>query len=268
MILLVFLGLGWNFVLTVAAFMVMAAERGKAVKLDARQVSLIVRETCCRALIVLATPFGFSEPLPPIDADASKPPVLLIPGFRQSYVSLLCLKTFLRRRGWRACWAVNTSKHDHKLAEHAADLGRKIKHLLRATGAEQVALVGHGMGGLIAAWYARHHDEEELVQQVITIGTAWRGTKMAIFGGGQARAEMLPSNAQLTDLVTTTTVSTSIWSTDDPWVIPSESATPDGIHTVGVESAGHFEMLFSARVYRATLTALMTSFNSNDEASV
>ena len=238
--------------------MVMAAERGQAVTLDARQISLIVRETCCRALIVLATPLGFSEPLPPVDADASRTPVLLVPGFRQSHVSLFCLKTFLQRRGWTACWAVNTSKQDHKIAEHAGDLDRKIKHLLQATRAQQVVLVGHGMGGLIAAWYARHLDEDKRVQQVITIGTAWRGTKMAIFGGGQARAEMLPSNPQLTDLVSTTTISTSIWSTDDPWVIPAESATPEGVHTVGIESAGHFEMLLSARVFRATLSALTT----------
>jgi len=247
--------------------MVMAAERGQAVQLDARQISLIVRETCCRALIALATPLGFSEPLPPVDADASKTPVLLIPGFRQTHVSLFCLKTFLRQRGWSACWAINTSKKDYKIAEHAADLDRKIKHLLQATKAQQVVLVGHGMGGLIAAWYARHLDEEDLVQQVITIGTAWRGTKMAIFGGGQARAEMLPSNPQLTNLVTTNTISTSIWSTDDPWVIPAESSTPDGIHSVGVESAGHFEMLLSARVFRATLSALTTPLGQHVDAT-
>lgn len=94
-------------------------------------------------------------------------PVLLLPGFMGSEVSLIGLELFLRNRGYAVeTWGLgrNVGFHD----KHAIALEQKIRHLHHRSG-RKVSLVGWSLGGVFALYGA--HQASECVRQVITLGS-------------------------------------------------------------------------------------------------
>lgn len=73
--------------------------------------------------------------------------------------------------------------------DYAAPIERAVAELLAASGARELVLVGHSMGGLaIRAWLRDHGSAR--VAQVITLGTPHQGTQIA-------RASITPNGAQM-----------------------------------------------------------------------
>lgn len=65
------------------------------------------------------------------------------------------------------------------IAENAAILGEYIQNVKDATGAEQVDLIAHSMGGLIARYYVDRVMDGREVAQLIMLGSPQRGTDCA-----------------------------------------------------------------------------------------
>lgn len=65
------------------------------------------------------------------------------------------------------------------IAENAAILGEYIENVKAATGAEQVDLIAHSMGGLISRYYVDRVMDERDVAQLIMLGSPQRGTACA-----------------------------------------------------------------------------------------
>lgn len=246
--------------LAVTGTVVLAAERNTPYRLGARQLSMILREACARALVVCLHPLDVGDGQPhrrPARSGqtARDVPVLLVPGHRMARTGLLFLETFLVRRGMQWVWTVRLPREDLSLAEHAERLGGQIAALKRASGATQVDVVGFAVGGLVAAWYVRHLAKGD-VRRLVTIGTPWQGTRTAVFWRGRVAREILYGSHVLDDLAPPVVPTVCLWSPDDPVVVPSSSAAADGADAVGIEAAGHIEMLLSARVFRAVQEGL------------
>jgi len=248
----------WTLLQSFGCFVVLAAERGEPVRLEARGVALWVREGMARFLCWMVWPLSWLErpPRRAREPDAERTPLLLLPDYRMPSTTLSFLRTFLVRRGWSWVWPIGWSSSELSIAELAADLEVAVVRLQQASGHRQVDIVAHGLGGLVAAWYLRHHDGASSVHRLVTFGTPWSGTRMAVFGRGRICRE-LGYQASLLDELTPPPVPTvSVWSPDDPLVVPSSSAVPPGVESVRVDGAGHVEMLVSARVFRAVGAAL------------
>lgn len=257
-LLVVALLLAVTHVAALVGFAVLAVERGEPVRLGVPAVSRLVREGCARFLIVVLFPFGLGQP-PPVargPGERGRVPVLLVPGHASNRAALLFLRIFLTRRGWAWVWPVNVRAREGGLAEMAALLGRRVRELQRVTGADQVDLVGHSLGGLVAAWYVAHLDEERRIRRVVTLATPWGGTRMAVFAPGRLATELLYGAPALDGLAPPPVPAVSVWSPDDNVVIPASSAVPEGVESAELEGAAHTEMLFSARAYRAVQAAL------------
>lgn len=243
---------------TLAGLVVLAVDRGEPLRFRAPLIALAAREASARALFWLARPIGWtaSSPVQVPIPDESPPtrPVLLVPGISTNRSSMSLLRTFLQARGFDWVWAVNPP-HGQGLASGAQQLGRLVEELKATSGATQIDLVAHGSGGLVAAWYARHLDEDGRIRRLVTLGTPWKGTRMSIFRSGPLQEETRYGSPTLDDLVPAVPT-TSIWSPDDPTVIPTSSALPDGVESVEISYAGHTEMLMSARAFRAVQAAL------------
>lgn len=244
---------------SLAGFVVLGVERGERVTFDKRLVSLILRESIARSLFFVLRPLGRVHTVPvevPTTLDKPPaPPVLLVSGSSSNRGAFAFLRAFLTNRGFQWVWAVDPKQHRAGLVDAAQNLRPSIDRLLADSGGQHVDLVGYGSGGLVAAWYARHLDTEGRIRRVVTIGTPWRGTKLAVFRRGRLGDETQHGSHLLDDLVPAVPT-TSIWSHDDPTVIPSSSATPDSLQSVEIEGAGHADMLVSARVFRAVQAAL------------
>lgn len=94
-------------------------------------------------------------------------PVLLLPGFMASEVTLVAMELFLRNRGYAVeTWGLGRNVGFH--AKHAKALEQKIRYLHHKAG-RKVSLVGWSLGGVFALYGA--HQAPECVRNVITLGS-------------------------------------------------------------------------------------------------
>ena len=94
-------------------------------------------------------------------------PVLLLPGFMGSEMSLVGLEVYLRNRGYAAeTWGLGRNVGFQP--KHATALEQKIRHMHHQTG-RKVSLVGWSLGGVFALYGA--HQAPECVRGVVTLGS-------------------------------------------------------------------------------------------------
>lgn len=261
--------LSWAHLTAGVGLAVQAADRGEPFRLDGRTLSLLVREGVARAALwtlglvawFRTDPYDGAGAVPGIDPSGRPAtvlddpgrdtPVLLVPGLSLNQASLWGLRTFLARRGWRRVHAIDRESRDGTLAAEAEALAGRVAAL-----GEKVDLVAFGTGGLVAAWYLKHHGAAH-VRRVVTIGTPWRGTRMSVFHRGAAAAELRYGGPALDGLAPLPVPTVCVWSPDDPVVVPADSAVPEsGADAVRVDGGGHVDLLLSGRVYRAVQAAL------------
>lgn len=252
-------------------FAVQSADRNEPVRITAPTVARIAREAGARVLLRLMDLFslGSSRPIryEPKGADLKLPPLLLVPGMTFGRASLLPLSIFLSRRGWRWIFRADRRSKDGTLASEAEHLAMQVARLMNESAASQVDIVAFSTGGLVAAWMLKHHPGIP-VRKLITIGTPWAGTRMAVFGSGRAVEEIRYGSHVLDGLWPPAAQTISIYSPDDLAIVPAASASPPSASArvssppallpelVRVDQGGHVDLLVSARVFRAVHTAL------------
>jgi triacylglycerol esterase/lipase EstA (alpha/beta hydrolase family) len=236
-----------------------AVDRGEHVRITRSLLSLYTREALARVFVLLMAPFGHADRAPvrwgPPTAEPQVP-VLLIPGYGTNRSALWFLCQYLASHGWTWIWPVNHARRFRPLEEHAALLAEQVQQLKSISGAPKVDLIGFSMGGLIAGWYLARLGGDVHVRRLVTIGAPWRGTRLGVFSRTRLGREMLWGSHSLDELVPPPVPTVCIWSPDDPIVVPARSAAAEGAQQVCVDLAGHLEMLFSGRVFRAVRSAL------------
>jgi triacylglycerol lipase len=251
-------------------WVVLAADRAEPVRFGAREIAVLVREGCVRALFIVLSPIGWVDALAPGPAtrpDPHKLPVLLVTGRGMNRTAFAFLQVFLAERGFTMTWSINPPPGDLGLGEQAEALARRVDDLCRATGAERIDVVAHSLGGLVAAWYVRHLDGARKVRRLVTLGTPWKGTRTAVFGRGRVAAESTYGSPLLESLAPPPVPTVAIWSPDDPVVVPSSSAMPQGADSVCIDGLGHVDLLASALAFRAVVAALTTPLPALAEVS-
>ena len=94
-------------------------------------------------------------------------PVLLLPGFMGSEVSLIGLQVFLRGRGYDVqTWGLGRNVGFRP--GHASAIEQKIRYMHHTSG-RKVSLIGWSLGGVFAMYGA--HKAGECVRNVITLGS-------------------------------------------------------------------------------------------------
>jgi pimeloyl-ACP methyl ester carboxylesterase len=246
------------FGLTAGAFVALLAERGKPARLTRKEIGTLTREAIAKVVFWVTAPLGWGHTLPrPTDTEddpALAVPVLLLPGAPQGRNALGPLGVFLRRRGFRWVWPVSGGRGG--LAERARGVAAQVELLCREAGQPQVDIVAHGVGGLVAGWYLHHLGGATRVRRLVTLGTPWAGTRMAVFTRGPLGPETLPDASLLDGLTPPAVPTVCVWGSLDPMVLPRESAVADGAVSVRLSGAGHLDLLLSARAYRAVQAAL------------
>lgn len=242
---------------TAAAWVALLTDRVEPARIGSRELGTLSREAASRILLGAAGLVSWGDGprarVRETPTTAEHPPVLLIPGPPQRRVALEFLRIFLHRRGYRA-WVIGPGRGG--LAQRAEHVGAQVQAVLDRTGAPCVDLVAHGLGGLAAAWYVRHLGGAERVRRLVTLGTPWRGTRMAVFTRGAIGRESLPGAPVLDDLSPCGVATYCIWGTLDPMVLPQRSAIASEAVSIEIDGAGHLDLLISARAFRATEQAL------------
>jgi triacylglycerol lipase len=192
-----------------------------------------------------------------VRTSSSRPPLLLIHGYQCNRGFWYWLRPHLESAGW----TVATHSLEPVLADidsYAAGVEQRIDEVLAETGAMQVILIGHSMGGLVSRAYLRRYGAAK-VARMISLGSPHHGSRLAVFGWGLNGKQMRIGNPWLRALeaVTLPAGSVSIYSVHDNQVVPQKQCSElPGIRNVAIGGVSHLGMAFSPMVLRTLLDEL------------
>jgi pimeloyl-ACP methyl ester carboxylesterase len=186
-------------------------------------------------------------------------PVLLVHGYICNYRVWDKMARALHQAG-HPVLAITLEPLFTSIDDYAAQIQQAVRQLQQASGATQVALVGHSMGGLvIRAWMRRHGSAD--VAKIITLGTPHQGTQMARCSPTTNAAQMAWHNPWLQALQASETAAIRqlmhiALTQHDNIVYPQrEQVLPDASVTE-FKGLGHLELCLDARVIGFVLQKL------------
>ncbi|WP_405012952.1 esterase/lipase family protein [Kitasatospora sp. NBC_01539] len=103
-------------------------------------------------------------------------PVLLLHGTADDRAVLTPLRRTLHRHGWTHLHVLNHAPLGRDVRAAAVLLARHVEWAVQAHDGRPVALVGHGLGGLIVRYYVQRLGGHALVTAVVTPATPHGGT--------------------------------------------------------------------------------------------
>ena len=231
--------------ITLVGVIVSVAYRQENFHLSKTLLTVIARETSARLLLYILRPIA---PLFPAEKQAT---LWLVNDAHHPRASFLFLSLFLRQRGTSTRIISLSGKH-LTLAARAEQLKQTLEQ--NKVSNQKITLVCFDTAGIVAAWAAQHLTLSAHCNKIISIGTPWQGTQMAVFGRAVSAVEVKTNSPKLDSLHTLPIPITSIWSPDDPFIVPAESACHSQQNSAAISGTGHLAMLFSARVMRAVHT--------------
>ncbi|MFF9857890.1 esterase/lipase family protein [Streptomyces tendae] len=208
-----------------------------------------------------------SPPPPRLPAPVS-PPVVLLHGFIDNRSVFLLLRRSLVQHGRHEIESLNYSPLTCDIRTAAELLGRHIEEICERTGSEQVDVVGHSLGGLIARYYVQRLGGDLRVRTLVTLGTPHAGTKVVPLANAHPIVrQMRPGSAVIEELTMPApgcrTRFVSFWSDLDRVMDPLETACLDhpdlSVQNVRVSGIGHLALPVHPTVATGIRQALDTA---------
>ena len=186
----------------------------------------------------------------PAPAPAANP-VLLLHGVLCNAGVWQTMRRTLAARGIGPVYALSYGPPLASIERFADQMAERIDTILAATGARQVIVVAHSMGGLVARAYLRRYGGAKL-RRLVTIGTPHHGSVLAYTFFGRSLAQMRPLSRWLMELnaaqVDTCPPIVSLWSWQDSMVVPQTSSLLPGAQNVALVGIAHNTLLRDAQV--------------------
>ncbi|EKX63841.1 alpha/beta fold hydrolase [Streptomyces ipomoeae] len=196
-----------------------------------------------------------------------KPPVVLLHGFIDNRSVFVLLRRALAQHGGRHIESLNYSPLTCDIRTAAELLDRHIEDICERTGQEQVDVVGHSLGGLIARYYVQRLGGDRRVRTLITLGTPHGGTRVVPLANAHPIVrQMRPGSQVLEDLREPApgcrTRFVAFWSDFDHLMDPVETACIDHpdlmVQNVQVTGIGHLALPVHPAVATGICEALDT----------
>jgi triacylglycerol esterase/lipase EstA (alpha/beta hydrolase family) len=181
-------------------------------------------------------------------------PVLLLHGIGCNAAVWTSMRRYLEREGLGPVYALSYGPPFAAIEFFAPQVAQKIAQIERDTGASQVVVVGHSMGGLVARTYIRRYGGAH-VRRLITLGTPHAGSRHAYLMSGESLVEMRPGSAYLAALARRDgneagVPIVSLWSWHDSMVTPQLSSQLDWTQNIVIRGVAHNALLGNPAVQR------------------
>lgn len=182
-------------------------------------------------------------------------PVLLIHGYVNNAGAMWRLRRALVHNGF-GVYTLNLEPVYASIDLYAPLIRARVEAILAQSGAPDVTLVCHSMGGLAARAYLRDCAQKKIapgVAKLVTLGSPHHGTVHARIEFSPNGRQMAPGNPWLADLAAHEQGAwacplVSVYSFDDNIVAPQLSAHLDGARNIALAGIGHMSLPLSKRV--------------------
>lgn len=189
-----------------------------------------------------------------VRASSGALPIVLVHGLACNRGNWLWFRRRLERRGLQT-FAMDYTPWFSTIDLYAPQLAAAIDEVRAATGAEQVIVLGHSMGGLVTRAYLDRFGSAK-VAHVITLGTPHRGTWMTRFGFTPNVRNMATDSAWLRALgereaqrsLDPYADFTCVFTYHDNLVAPQHNATLPGAKHIPLSGIGHLSLAISPLV--------------------
>lgn len=180
-----------------------------------------------------------------------RPLLLLVHGYGCNRGAWWWLRSRLEGLGY-AVATLNLEPVYGDIDGYVATLDARIESACREAGCEQLVLVGHSMGGLVARAYLATRGEQR-VRQLVTIASPHAGTALATIGYGRNARQMEAGSGWLQSLAQKPlgVPATSLRTSHDNFVMPQDNQRLPGAADVELPGLGHLALLFSPRTLDA-----------------
>ena len=214
-----------------------------------RPVRTALAEWGISAALSAARPAGFFA-LPGARTQGPRP-VIVIHGYAMNRANFVPLAYRLSRAGIGPIvgfeyWTLG------RTAAAARQLGWFVDQVRAATGAADVDLIGHSMGGVVGRYYVSLAGGDAFVNNLVTLGSPHSGTDVSRIGVGHATRELFLGSKLVTRLAAAPppehTKITTIWSRADALVPGARQKPLPGADLVMYDDLGHVTLLGSKRV--------------------
>ena len=200
----------------------------------------------------------------------AKLPILLLHGVGCNAGVWSGLRRHLAKCGIGPVYALSYGPPLASIEHFADQVADRIAGIEAATGAGQVVLVGHSMGGLVARAYLRQYGGAK-VRRLITIGTPHHGSMHAWLMAGASLAQMRPANAWLSALNGNAEGANgvpvaSIWSWHDSMVTPQTSSRIRWGENIVLTGIGHNALLDDPLVWANVVAQIGRAATSGSPA--
>ena len=195
----------------------------------------------------------------PARTDRSGLPLLLVHGLACNRGNWFWFRRQLERHGCTV-YTVDYTPPFARIASYVSPLAHAIDEVLEATGAGQLILIGHSMGGLVSRAYLDRFGVDK-VAHVITMGTPHLGTWMARLAVGPNVRDMAVDSAWLDGLreregarsAESYSRFSCIYTYHDNLVTPQTNAALPGAAHIPLSGIGHLSLALSGRVVTEVL---------------
>ena len=208
-------------------------------------------------LVSAARPAGFL-PLPGATNRGPRP-VIVVHGYAMNRANFVPLAFRLARAGLGPIvgfeyWTLG------RTAAAARQLAWFIDHVQTMTGAAEVDIVGHSMGGIVGRYYVAFGGGDGVVKNLVTLGSPHGGTDLAAAGVGAPTRELLMGSKLLQRLAFAgaprKTRVLTIFSRCDVFVPAARQLEVPGAERIVYDDLGHVALLGSRRVAREIIARL------------
>src|SRR4051812_21440508 len=160
------------------------------------------------------------------DPLAARIPVVLVHGLVDNRSVFAVMRRSLRRRGFSTLCTWNYSPLLSDVAQGARDLADHVERICEETGHDQVHVVGHSRGGLIARYFVQRLGGDRRVDPLVTLGTPHQGSRWAHVAPPPLTRQLRPGSPLYAELAEPVahcgTRITAIYSDIDQVVVPTD----------------------------------------------
>lgn len=246
---------GWQEALTLVGSGSMAAGRYVARKCAAAYQAVdpdVRRHLYQIPLLTYSLIHGREPPLEPGEPDGH-PPLVFVHGLGGSRGDFSLMAWSLGRAGRTRSYRI-AFYTGQTIAQRAEQLARYVRQVLQVTGEQQVDMVAHSMGGIVARLAILDHAIGDSIRTFITLGTPHKGTHCARFTNTDVTRELRPDSNLVQRLsrhpLPPNIQGVSCWSQADVIVIPGEAAALDGTVQLDLTPFTHYGYLIRPKAWK------------------